>query len=346
MSEAIDRRADREGLGQDHPEALAAQRGRDQHVGGREHLGPVGVVDGPERGHAALIDQHRRELLRRDADQLEARRDPLAQRLERAQRDRQALALDGLADERDAQRALHARQRRRLALEALGQRHAVGDHAVAPAEEALARPRRRRRDGDPHAQPLKAPRRAEEVAEAVGEAVGRVGVKGPDERRAASRSSASQLISGHDRLVDVDDVVAAARAAPRAEPQDRQRRDRDVGDRAVGGQADRAPERRRRSPRARAAAGQTPRCRRALRRSCGSDGVRIRTSCPSRSSSPPSASMWRVTPPGYVHEYGETSAIRISGEILPAACAAVYSCRMVAAARCRFLAPAWRARRA
>ncbi len=48
----------------------------------------------------------------------------LAQRLEGAQQHRQALALDGLADERDPQRlARHPRPRRGHA--ALGQRHAV-----------------------------------------------------------------------------------------------------------------------------------------------------------------------------------------------------------------------------
>src|ERR1035438_3749535 len=36
----------------------------------------------------------------------------------------------------------------------------------------------------------------------------------------------------------------------------------------------------------------------------------MRGSCPAAVSSQESASMWRVTPPGYVHEYGDSSAIR------------------------------------
>ncbi len=36
----------------------------------------------------------------------------------------------------------------------------------------------------------------------------------------------------------------------------------------------------------------------------------MRVSCPARVSSRASASMWRVTPPGYVQEYGDNSAIR------------------------------------
>src|SRR5271165_1115569 len=56
--------------------------------------------------------------------------------------------------------------------------------------------------------------------------------------------------------------------------------------------------------------GRAPRCRRRERASSGSNGARMRGSWPAAASSPASASMWRVTPPGYVHEYGESSAIR------------------------------------
>ena len=56
--------------------------------------------------------------------------------------------------------------------------------------------------------------------------------------------------------------------------------------------------------------GRAPRCRRRESASSGSNGARMRASWPSAASSAASASMWRVTPPGYVHEYGESSAIR------------------------------------
>ena len=52
--------------------------------------------------------------------------------------------------------------------------------------------------------------------------------------------------------------------------------------------------------------GRAPRCGRAESASSGSKGARMRGSWPARASSAASASMWRVTPPGYVHEYGET----------------------------------------
>ena len=62
--------------------------------------------------------------------------------------------------------------------------------------------------------------------------------------------------------------------------------------------------------------GRAPRCRRAVRRTSGSNGASTRTSCPADSSAVAKASMCRVTPPGYVQEYGETRATRISDVIL------------------------------
>src|SRR4051812_47373664 len=56
--------------------------------------------------------------------------------------------------------------------------------------------------------------------------------------------------------------------------------------------------------------GSAPRCRRAERASGGSYGASTRTSWPLWRSSSESASICRVTPPGYVHEYGDTSAMR------------------------------------
>ena len=63
----------------------------------------------PERDHALGLDQQRRQLGigRADHDQLGGHL--AAQRLEGAQQHGQALALDGLADERDPQRLARAR---------------------------------------------------------------------------------------------------------------------------------------------------------------------------------------------------------------------------------------------
>src|SRR3712207_861810 len=52
-----------------------------------------------------------------------------------------------------------------------------------------------------------------------------------------------------------------------------------------------------------------------VRRESWSTGESTRTSWPVASSSSASASMCRVTPPGYVHEYGETRATRTAATI-------------------------------
>ena len=64
----------------------------------------LGVVDAAERPHALAVEQQRRQLVRLDADHGQLGGDLAAQRLEGAQQHGQALALDGLADERDPQR--------------------------------------------------------------------------------------------------------------------------------------------------------------------------------------------------------------------------------------------------
>src|SRR5438270_1833423 len=56
--------------------------------------------------------------------------------------------------------------------------------------------------------------------------------------------------------------------------------------------------------------GRAPRWAIRARRSSGSYGASSRTSCPRRSNSPPRDSTCLPTPPGYVNEYGETSAMR------------------------------------
>ena len=95
-----------EGLGQDHAEALAVQRRRAQHIGAGE-LGQLALLgDLAERVDAAIVEHHVGDLLAAGADERERRRNVVAQRLEGAQQDRQALALDGLTDEEDPQLTL------------------------------------------------------------------------------------------------------------------------------------------------------------------------------------------------------------------------------------------------
>ena len=54
---------------------------------------------------------------------------------------------------------------------------------------------------------------------------------------------------------------------------------------------------------------------RRVNRSGGSQGASTRTSSPPEISSAARASTWRLTPPGYVHEYGVTRAIRTTGMV-------------------------------
>ena len=89
---------------------------------------------------------------------------------------------------------------------------AVGDHPVVAAEPAAAGPGGGFRDGDPDVQAVEHPPGADQVGDAVGQPLGRVGVERPDQRQPGPirRDPAGQR---RHRLVDVDDVVAAACAA-------------------------------------------------------------------------------------------------------------------------------------
>jgi len=229
------RRAGGERLGQDHPEALAVQRWRAQHVG----AGELGVLarlgDLAERVDAAIVEHHVRDLLRGGADERERRRDLLAQRLERAQQHRQPLAFDGLADEQDPQ------GRGGSVLGSIGKSLAevdpVGHDPVAAAIEAPRGPGGGLGDGDADVQVVHPPPRAERGRDPVRERVLGVGVEGADERQLrngrAERVPAEQR---HDRLVDVHDVVAAL--AQLATHREHRWWDRDeVRDGAVGGEA-------------------------------------------------------------------------------------------------------------
>ena len=117
----------------------------------------------------------------------------LAQCLEGAQQQRQALALDGLADEHDPQPlpvgCCGSVDRARDGV------HPVGDHAVVPAEEAAPGPRRGLGHGDPHAQAVQHPAGADQVGDAVGDPVVGKGVERADERQAC-RAVATQPTSG------------------------------------------------------------------------------------------------------------------------------------------------------
>ena len=140
-----DRSTGRERLGQHHAEALAAERRRDQHVG-LVHQPPLLVV-----GHAADdvdpvgVEQVRLDLVAGRSRDGQARGDAGgAQRLEGAQRDGQALALLGPAEEQQA----HVVGLGLRPLDGGRGVDAVRDDPVAAAVEALAGPARGLGDGD------------------------------------------------------------------------------------------------------------------------------------------------------------------------------------------------------
>jgi hypothetical protein len=231
-----DRRALREGLGEHHPEALAAQRRRAQHVGGGEDA-LLGLVAGlAEHAHAAVVEEQRLDLVRLRAHERQPRRDVLAQGLEGAQQDGQPLALDRLADEGDVEHAVV------LALgRPVGDVDAVRDHPVRPAVPARRRPRGGLGDRDAHGDVVEAPRRAREVHQHRRPRARRVGVEGRDDRRGRAEHGVPANRRGV-RGVDVHDVVAA-RAQLVAQAGERRGRQGEVRDRPVGGQARRAAER-------------------------------------------------------------------------------------------------------
>ena len=238
----------------------------------------------------------------------------IAQRLESAQQHGQALALDRLADEQDAQLALGALVRLGLRaglseLGLAGDSHAIGHDAVAPAVEAPGGPRRRLGHGDARVQPVHAPAAAEPDGDAaVGDDVLRVGVKGADQRQVAGRSRASQPRIGTIGSWMCSDVVSALAQLP-AKREHGVGRERHVGDRAVGRDAERAPQPDEAVGR-RMALGARTAVQPAREAIVGINGARMRASWPSPVSRGASASMCRVTPPGYVQEYGESSATR------------------------------------
>jgi hypothetical protein len=229
-----------ERLGQHHPEALPAQRRRAQDVGALQLLALARIVDLAQHVDAAIVEHQRSELLARGADHGELGGDVLAQGLERAQQQRQPLALDRLTDEHDRQPVGAARcagAGQHVGIDA----DAVGNHAIVPAEEAPARPGRGLRDRDPHVQTVEHAARAHRVGQAVGELALAVGVEGADERQ-PGRVGGDPAGERRDGLMDVHDVVAAA-AQLVVERRHAVRGDRQIRDRAVGLEADRAAQR-------------------------------------------------------------------------------------------------------
>ena len=304
------RRAGRERLGEHHAEGLAAQRRGAQQVGGGEHRVLLGVARSrPSAVTPAASTSSGPSSSAPDADHRQLGRDLLAQRLEGAQEDRQALALDGLADEGDPQRLARCAAAGRG--DAPGrQRDAVRDDPVVAAVEAPAGPGGGLGDRDAPGQVVELAAGPHEVRDHVRRPGLRVAVEGADHRR-VGRGHGVPGQRRRDRLVHVHDVEAARAQLP-PHLRDAVRGAGEVRDRAVGRPADGAAERDEPLGLGRGC-GRTPRCMIAVRRRSSSNGAKTRTSWPARSSSPASASMWRVTPPGYVQEYGERRATRIGG---------------------------------
>ena len=107
----------------------------------------------PSARHALGLDEQRRQLVRGQPDDRQLGGNLPAQRLERAQQHRQALALDGLADERDPQRLAgrpHARRRhaaRRAARRRSGSRGSARRRSAGRSRPPPRRPRSARAGG-------------------------------------------------------------------------------------------------------------------------------------------------------------------------------------------------------
>ena len=249
------RRARGERLSEHHPEALAAERGSAEHVGAAQLFGLLVLGDLAQCTHPAVVEQQWGNLLRRRPHQRERGGHVLAQRLEGAQQHRQPLALDGLADEQDAQ---WGRLPIAIPLPTTGQTaqiglrpepeagrvelHPVGHDPVAPTEEAPRGPSRGLGDRDPRVQAVDVPARPERHPDPVGEGVLGEAVEGAHHREAARAVGGIPADERHDGLVHVDEVVAAGLQLP---PQREHRVNgrRQVGDGPVGREPRGAPER-------------------------------------------------------------------------------------------------------
>jgi hypothetical protein len=122
----------------------------------------------------------------------------------------------------------------------LAEQNPIGHDPVAPAIEALCRPSGRLGHGDTRVQPIQAPSPAHrDRADPIGDGVGGVGVERAHQRQLARGHQRVEADQRHDRLVNVCHVVATG-AQGAANRIDRVGRARQIGDRAVGGNPDRA----------------------------------------------------------------------------------------------------------
>ena len=151
MSEATTGVAGGERLDEHHPEALPAERRRDEELGGRELARPHVVGDDPEHVDPVLVEPQPRlqepVLQRVGTDQPEPRPGRSPDLRPGAQEHRQSLPCVVAADEDDLVLAS-------LGVGVLGDDDAVRDDLEARAEPALGRLGRHPRDGDPGVDPV------------------------------------------------------------------------------------------------------------------------------------------------------------------------------------------------
>ena len=240
-----DRRRDHAGSGghrldQHHAEALAGERGRAEQVRLAQLSPENRVRDLAE--HVDVVHQVRvadaaRDLLGVRADDGQPGGDVLDQRLEGGEQDRQALALLGPPDEEEPKLVARGLQALRRGPDV----DAVGDDRVLAAEPAAAGPGGRLGDGDAGGELVEAATGAEQAGRVIREGLGRVGVERPHDGSAAE----DHRVPADDRrqrLVHVDDVVVAGLELT-AERDRALRKDREIRDRAVRADAERAPQR-------------------------------------------------------------------------------------------------------
>ncbi len=219
---------------------------------GAEHVGR-GVVGGQVGlGHRADEDQvgpepgrdHGHRLVPLvpvvAADHQQAQ--PGEGRLEPQERpDQVGQALAGLepADEQHRRAVALPALQRLGAGEELG-RHPVGDDRHGPAEVALPGVAGRGADRDPAGQPVVDPAQ-QRAGRLQGQGAAQVGVEGPHHRDPGPPGPRQQADAGRQRLVDVEQVVAAPPHGP-ADPGQGPGADGDAGHRAVVGHGQRPAE--------------------------------------------------------------------------------------------------------
>jgi hypothetical protein len=229
-----------EGLGQDHAEALAGERGGAEQVGLVQRPPQLRAGDAARQVDEAQqlrVRQVAEDVLALGPDHGQPAGHVLDQGAEGGEQDRQALALLGAADEGDPELAAGRLRPGRSGADV----DPVGDDLVAAAVPAPAGPGRRLGDGDPGREAVEEAAGADRGGDVVGDRLGRVGVEGADDRGAGAerRVPADQR---HQRLVDVDHVELALAQLPPRRDRAAGGEGRDVGDRAVGADPDRAAE--------------------------------------------------------------------------------------------------------